>query len=338
MTVATKTETALRIEDLTVSLNRPDGTRVPVVEGVSLSLSRGEVMGLVGESGCGKSVTAQAVMGVLSGNMQITGGRIWLGDKEMTAMPERALRQLRGRDIAMIFQDPMSSLNPLITIGKQIAETLIIHGIANRRTARARALDLLKLVRIPSPEARMDEFPHRLSGGMRQRVMIAIALACDPAVLIADEPTTALDVTIQRQILSLLGELQDKLGVAVLMITHDFGVVREFADSVTVMYAGKVVEQAASDRLFADPRHPYSRKLLAAMPHFSREVTDADRARLVEIPGIVPSIGQRPAGCNFNPRCDRATELCGTREPVTEPCGPSHTVACFHHGEPDAAH
>ena len=323
--------TLLSVKDLTVSITRADGTTAPVIEGVSFDLAPAEVMGLVGESGCGKSVTASAIMGVLPPSMKITGGTIHLGKQEMTALPERRLRELRGREIAMVFQDPMSSLNPLIPVGRQIAETLIIHG-TSRREAKARALELLKLVRIPSPELRMAEYPHRMSGGMRQRVMIAVALACNPKVLICDEPTTALDVTIQRQILNLLQDLQRDLGIAVLMITHDFGVVREFAHQVTVMYAGRVVEQARCESLFSHPAHPYSQKLLAAMPHFSREELGPRRVKLVEIPGFVPPIGQRPAGCTFAPRCAVASEVCRQTAPPLEAWRQSHLAACYHKG------
>jgi peptide/nickel transport system ATP-binding protein/oligopeptide transport system ATP-binding protein len=229
----------------------------------------------------------------------------------------------------MVFQDPTSSLNPLLTIGSQIAESLIIHRLTSRKQARARALELLRLVRIPSPEIRMSEYPHRLSGGMRQRVMIAIALACNPSVIIADEPTTALDVTIQREILNLLRDLQRRLGIAMLMITHDFGVVKEFADNVTVMYAGKVVEQAACASLFESPVHPYTVNLLAATPHFDRSTDGGARKRMVEIPGIVPPLGQRPVGCNFCPRCEIKSERCVTDEPALMTVIPGHNLACF---------
>ncbi|WJR76807.1 ABC transporter ATP-binding protein [Bradyrhizobium sp. NP1] len=320
---------ALRVEDMTVTLKTRTGTDLQVVEGVSLAVRPGEVMGLVGESGCGKSVTAQAIMGVLQGSMKIASGRIWLGEQELTALPDRKRREIRGRDIAMVFQDPMSSLNPLMTIGSQIAESLIIHQLASRKEARSRALELLRLVRISSPEIRMSEYPHRLSGGMRQRVMIAIALACKPKVIIADEPTTALDVTIQRDILNLLRDLQQELGLSVLMITHDFGVVKEFADNVTVMYAGKVVERAACADLFDHPIHPYTTRLLAATPRFDRSVDGDVRKRMVEIPGIVPPLGMLPAGCNFHPRCDLKSERCLADKPLLLPVGSTHNVACF---------
>lgn len=321
---------ALQVEALTVVLDKSDGSEVPVIEDVSFALRPGEVMGLVGESGCGKSVTAQAIMGVLPRDMRIKSGRVLLGGNDITALDKKAFNQVRGRDIAMIFQDPMTSLNPLITVGRQIAETLIVHKMATRAEANDSALELLRLVRIPSPEIRLREYPHRLSGGMRQRIMIAMALACEPSVIVADEPTTALDVTIQRQVLDLLEELQERLNVAVIMITHDFGIIREFAHSVSVMYAGKVVEQAAREALFRAPRHPYTQGLIAAMPHFDRVVEPGPRKTLVEIPGSVPALGKRGPGCHFQPRCPIATETCLSGQPPLDGLADDHAVACFH--------
>lgn len=327
----TSNEAVLEVQDLSVMLVAGNGSEIPVIEDVSFSLKAGEVMGLVGESGCGKSVTAQAIMGVLPNSMYVKSGRILLNGTDLVALTKRQLNAIRGKDIAMVFQDPMSSLNPLVPIGKQIAEALIVHRTCSRSEARQRALDLLKLVRIPSPEQRLSEYPHRLSGGMRQRVMIAMSLACEPKVIVADEPTTALDVTIQRQILDLLRDLQQRLGVGVIMITHDFGVIREFAENVTVMYAGRIVEQSRSVALFETPVHPYTCGLLAAMPTFDRSAL-SDRPRLVEIEGTVPALGKRPMGCNFEPRCCFATDACHGRNPNLAPIEDGHLVACVNRG------
>ncbi len=282
---------------------------VKAVDGVCFSIGEGELLGLVGESGCGKSITALSIMRLIASPGKIVGGSIlFKGEDLVNASPER-LREIRGNDIAMIFQDPMTSLNPVFTVGEQIAEALRLHRNLNRKQAREAAIDAMREVSIPSPERRVLDYPHQLSGGMRQRVMIAMALACDPELLIADEPTTALDVTIQAQILELLNELRVSRKLAILLITHDLGVVAEVADRVCVMYTGKIVEQSDVDELFADPKHPYTRGLLRSVPKLT-EAGLAKAHRLQTIDGTVPSPTNLPFGCHFAPRCEFRMEIC----------------------------
>jgi len=305
---------------------------VKAVDGVSFSIGEGELLGLVGESGCGKSITALSVMRLISKPGKIVSGSIKFKGEEMTTATEERLRELRGNDIAMIFQDPMTSLNPVFRVGEQIAEALRLHRKLDKRQAWTGAIQAMKEVSIPSPERRVNDYPHQLSGGMRQRVMIAMALACDPELLIADEPTTALDVTIQAQILELLNELRVSRKLAVLLITHDLGVVAEVADRVCVMYTGKIVEESGVDELFADPKHPYTRGLLRSVP----KLTDAGSTkavRLQTIDGTVPSPTDLPFGCHFAPRCEHRMEICVEGEiPLTDlPNGVK--VRCVLHDE-----
>ncbi|WP_372343358.1 ABC transporter ATP-binding protein [Streptomyces sp. KL116D] len=326
------TEPVLSVRDLSVSF-RSDTRTVHAVDHVSYDLHAGEVLAVVGESGCGKSVTSMAVMGLLPPTAQITGS-VRLGERELAGADDKTYGKIRGKDIAMIFQEPMTSLNPVLTIGRQIGEVLRRHQGLSKKEARARAVELLDLVGIPAPAQRVDEYPHQLSGGMRQRVMIAIAVACDPAVLIADEPTTALDVTVQAGILEVLQSLRERLGTAIVLITHDLGVVADIADRVLVMYAGRPVEQAPVDELFATPRHPYTRGLLSAV---LRPGTPKDR--LPEIPGLVPSLDTQPDACTFAPRCARADDTCTAGRPgfraVPDKNGAAgadaaHRAACWH--------
>ncbi len=296
------------------------GAAADVVDGVDISVSAGETLAIVGESGCGKSVTALALLGLLPENaVAAKSGTIAFGG---TAVEGADLARLRGDRIAMIFQEPMSSLNPAIRIGEQIAEAVRRHRGAGRSAARARALEMLRKVGIPAPEARLDEFPHQLSGGMRQRVMIAMALVNDPAVLVADEPTTALDVTIQAQILDLIAELGAGTGMATVLITHDLGVVAEVADRVAVMYAGQIVEVAPAAALFADPQHPYTIGLMGSVPRLS-----GPRQRLATVPGLVPAVDAMPPGCRFSSRCPFAAPVCAER-PGLEAVAAEHAVAC----------
>jgi len=313
----------LDIRNMTVALG-PPGLRVTVVEGVSLRVDAGQVLCVVGESGSGKSVSALALMRLLpAGRFAVTAERIGFEGRDLLAMPEPAMARLRGDRMAMVFQEPMTSLNPLFTVGDQIGEVLQLHRGASRAAARAAALRALQAVQMPAPERRLDAYPHELSGGLRQRVMIAMALACDPALLIADEPTTALDVTIQAQVLALLADLRRRTGTAILFITHNLGVVAEIADAVAVMYAGQVVERAPAATLFSDAQHPYTLALLAAMPSLS----GATR-RLEPIPGRMPAPGLAQAGCRFAPRCPFVAAICAEPPPL-RPMGPAHDVACW---------
>lgn len=324
---AAHAEPVLRVRDLTVSFHGAERT-VHAVDGVSYDLAPGEMLAVVGESGCGKSVTSMAVMGLLPPTARV-GGSITLDGRELVGAPEKQLRSLRGRRLSMIFQEPMTSLNPVLTIGRQITEVLVRHQGLRRREATERAVELLGLVGIPAPRTRVDEYPHQLSGGMRQRVMIAIAVACDPAVLIADEPTTALDVTVQAGILDVLRSLRERLGTAIVLITHDLGVVADAADRVLVMYAGRPAEQASVDELFAAPRHPYTRGLLGAVLRPGSR-TAGGRARLNEIPGLVPDLREQPDGCSFAPRCAAADADCLASRPVLRTASGTHEIACYH--------
>jgi peptide/nickel transport system ATP-binding protein len=311
----------LDVRDLVTEFTTPRGV-VRAVDGVSLSIAPRTTLGVVGESGSGKTVTALSIMRLLSEPGRIASGQVLYNDRDLLALSDRDMRAIRGDRIAMVFQDPMTSLNPVFTVGAQIGEVVRIHRNASRRDARALAIDMLRKVGIPSPDDRVDAYPHELSGGMRQRVMIAIALACRPDVLIADEPTTALDVTIQAQILALLKTLQDELGTSILLITHDLGVVAETCDEVVVMYAGRVVERAPTPELFAHPRHPYTHGLLASVP-----ALDAPRARLQEIPGMVPPLHALPTGCKFAERCPGVQARCRAEEPALVTLG-SRAVRC----------
>ncbi len=315
----------LEIRDLDVSFFTRAGA-VPAVRGVDLSIAQGHTLALVGESGSGKSVTALAILGLVDPPGRIVGGSIRFGGEELTTLPRAELRRVRGRRIGMVFQEPMTSLNPVFTVGDQISEVLRIHLGQSKRESRDRVIELLRLVGIPAPERRIDNHPHELSGGMKQRVMIAMALACGPDLLIADEPTTALDVTIQAQILELLARLQDELGMAILLITHNLGVVAQFARDVAVMYAGKVVERAPVRELFARPAHPYSRALLRALPR-----PGAEHLRLEAIGGTVPSPLDFPPGCAFADRCPEVLPRCAGEQPPSEPVGEDHEAACWLH-------
>jgi peptide/nickel transport system ATP-binding protein len=304
---------------------------VKAVDGVSFALAPGETLAIVGESGCGKSITALSLMRLVPDPPgRIMGGTVKLAGLDLIGLDEEAMRGVRGKDIAMIFQEPMSSLNPVLTIGAQIAEAVLLHEPLSRAQAWQKAVEMLRLVRISEPEQRATAYPHQLSGGMRQRAMIAMALACHPKLLIADEPTTALDVTIQAQILAIMSELQQQLGTAVILITHDLGVVAETAQRVIVMYAGRKVEEAPVADLFAHPQHPYTRGLLASIPRLAlMRGAEQESERLQEIPGIVPALSNLPAGCVFAPRCDFAQDRCRASYPVYEEKRPAHWAACW---------
>jgi peptide/nickel transport system ATP-binding protein len=307
---------------------------IRAVDGMSFSLERGETLAIVGESGCGKSVTALSLMRLIPDPPgRIVGGSILLDTIDMLALNDDEIRAMRGRDISMIFQEPMTSLNPVMTIGRQIGEVLKLHQTVTRVELRAKVIELLSLVRIPEPAQRARQYPHQLSGGMRQRVMIAIALACNPKVLIADEPTTALDVTVQAQILELIVDLQRKLGTAVILITHDLGLVAQTAQRVIVMYAGRKVEEAAVGALFASPQHQYTRGLMASLPRLGLMRGEAAATgRLQEIPGMVPPLNDLPPGCAFAPRCPRADERCHSDDPPYAEKSAGHWAACWHPG------
>ncbi len=298
----------LSVEHLTTVFDLPSGA-APAVIDVSFDVRAGETLCLVGESGSGKSVTALSILRLVRPPGRITGGRVLFGGRDLLALPERDLRKVRGAEIALIFQEPMTALNPVFTIGSQIEETLAVHGVARGRDARRRAVELLDAVSVPEPDRRAREYPHQLSGGLRQRALIAMALACKPALVIADEPTTALDVTIQAQILELLRDMQRRLGLSLLLITHDLGVVAGMAARVAVMYAGRIVEQANVRDLFRDPKHPYTRGLLASIPG------GAPGTKLRAIEGTVPALGQLPRGCSFSPRCPARFEPCDDAVP-----------------------
>ena len=321
----------LEIEDLQTHFFTPGGV-VRAVDGVSYTVRAGETLGVVGESGCGKSVTALSILRlVTSPPGRIVGGAIRFQGRDLLRCSEKEMEQIRGNDISMIFQEPMTSLNPLFKVGDQISEAIALHKGLTKRQAHTHAIDMLRRVSIPEPEQRANVYPHQMSGGMRQRVMIAMALSCDPKVLIADEPTTALDVTIQAQILDLMREIREDFGTAIVLITHDMGVVAENADRVVVMYAGRKVEEADVDDLFDTPAHPYTKGLLAAIPHLDDAArADAGRSRLNEIKGMVPSLAHLPAGCSFAPRCGFASDRCREAYPPLEEFRPRHWVACWH--------
>jgi peptide/nickel transport system ATP-binding protein len=312
------------IKGLRVLFHGDDGRTTHAVDSVDLAVANGATLGLVGESGCGKSVTSLAIMGLLSKQSAEVSGSIRFDGFDLVGAPDETLRDLRGNRLAMIFQEPMTSLNPSFTIGDQIVETILRHRGGTRRAARNRAIELLRRVHIPSPERRIDEYPHKLSGGMRQRVMIAMALACDPKLLIADEPTTALDVTLQAQILELMRELKAASGAAIILITHDLGVVAEVCDEVAVMYAGEIVERAEVDELFASPQHPYTVGLLGSIPRLDRST-----AHLATIEGMVPNMTNPPTGCRFAPRCPFVGEICLKAPPSLKEVSPGHASRCL---------
>src|SRR6187455_1462053 len=319
----------LDVKDLRTSFRTEDGI-VKAVDGVSFSVEKGQTLGIVGESGCGKSVTCLTIMGLNPKKNTITSGEaLWKG-QDLLTMKSSALRQIRGSEISMIFQDPMTSLNPVHTIGRQLEEAILLHRDVTKKSARARALELLKAVGIPRAERRIDDYPHQFSGGMRQRVMIAMALINNPDLIIADEPTTALDVTTQAQILALLKRLQEDFGSAVIMITHDLGVVAEVADDVIVMYAARIVERGAVRSIFNEPRHPYTWGLMGSLPRL-----DVNVERLYQIPGQPPSLLNPPVGCRFHPRCAFAMPVCREKDPRLEATSgdPAHEEACHLDGE-----
>jgi peptide/nickel transport system ATP-binding protein len=326
---AVRSEPLLEVADLRTWFFTRDGI-VRAVDGVSFHVTPGETLAIVGESGCGKSVTALSVLRLIpSPPGRIVSGSIRFAGRDLLGLSEAEMRQVRGNEISMIFQEPMTSLNPVLTIGRQIAETLSLHQGLSRNVALARAVDMLRLVHIPEPERRATEYPHQLSGGMRQRVMIAMALACNPKLLIADEPTTALDVTIQAQILDLMRELKQKIDAAIVLITHDLGVVAEMAQRVVVMYAGRKAEEAPVGPLFRRPLHPYTKGLLNSVPRLGATLA-GERAPLAEIPGTVPSLREMIPGCPFEARCTFATDLCRREMPQFEEKEPGHFAACFH--------
>jgi peptide/nickel transport system ATP-binding protein len=314
----------LDVRDLRTSFFTPHG-EARAVDGISFAVDPGRTLGLVGESGCGKTMTALSILRLTPPAGRIVGGAIHFDGRDLLGLSESEMRQVRGNAIAMIFQEPMSSLNPVFTVGNQIAEAVRLHQGLNRRAARQKAIEMLKLVEIPEAERRVDEYPHQLSGGMRQRVMIAMALSCHPRLLIADEPTTALDVTIQAQILDLLAGLQRRFGMALVLVTHDLGVVAERADEVAIMYAGRIVERADVLTLFARPLHPYTRALLRSIP----KIGAAKARRLEAIPGLVPDLLHRPTGCHFRDRCPSAIAGCAEVDPPLEEMQPAHWAACL---------
>ena len=325
----------LSVHNLTTHFFTDEGV-VRAVDDVSFSLERGESLGVVGESGCGKSVMAMSLLRlvpeppgrIVSGSILY---RLGAGEAptDLIALSDKKMRSIRGKRMAMIFQEPMTSLNPVYTIGDQIGEAIELHEGGNRGEVRNRTIEMLKLVGIPAPEKRIDDYPHQLSGGMRQRAMIAMALSCHPDVLIADEPTTALDVTIQAQILELIAELQQRLGMSLILITHDFGIVAEVTSRVIVMYAGQIVEEGATERIFDDPRHPYTQGLLRSIPPLGKTIS---RSHLETIRGIVPNLAHLPRGCHFQDRCPKVQDRCRREEVPDDPCGIGRLVRCFYAG------
>jgi peptide/nickel transport system ATP-binding protein len=319
----------LQITDLHTQIRR-NGTTVRAVDGVSLTVAAGECLGLVGESGCGKTMTARSVMRLLPAGGAITAGSVVLAGTELTGLAERDMQTIRGNDVGMVFQDPSSCLDPTMPIGRQIAESVVVHKGAGRRAAAAHAVEMLSMVRIAEPERVAGEYPHQLSGGMRQRAMIAAALACEPRLLIADEPTTALDVTTQRDILELIGDLRAQLGMAVILVTHDLGVIAGRTERVAVMYGGRIIELAATDEVFAGPRHPYTEALFDALPEMAGlEMASRGRRGLYSIPGRPPDLVAQVPGCSFAPRCRHARDWCTSHEPALDGDHPGHTYACF---------
>ena len=326
--VAASTAPVLRVEDLCVHFETPVG-RARAVDGVSFTVAAGETLGIVGESGCGKSVTALTMMRLLScPPAHIGGGHVWLGGRDLVGLPEREMRRLRGGEISMIFQEPMTSLNPMLTVGHQLRETIRQHRHLSAAGIEQHALDMLHMVQMPDPKRQLTQYPFELSGGMRQRIMIAMALSCEPQVLIADEPTTALDVTIQAQILDLIIQIKRRTRTAVVLITHDLGVIAETAQRVVVMYAGRIVEDADVQDLFRDPRHPYTRGLLASLPRRGQR-RDGSGSRLNEIAGTVPPLTELGFGCGFASRCPLVSDRCRVETPPLETKARGHRSACF---------
>ena len=327
----TVSQPILRVENLKTYFHTFEGL-ARAVDDVSLEVNQGETLGVVGESGCGKSVTALSIMQLVPQPPgEIAGGRVIFDGTDLLTLSPRQMRRVRGKRIAMIFQEPMTSLNPVFTVGDQIAEMFMLHQGLGRKEALERAVEMLARVQIPAPEKRVREYPHQLSGGMRQRAMIAMALACDPEILIADEPTTALDVTIQAQIMDLMLKLKEDFGTAIMMITHDLGVIAEIAQRVVVMYAGKVVEQAPTRSIFKEPAHPYTQGLLGSIPKLGMRARKG-RTRLQEIKGIVPSLLELPPGCSFQPRCPKAMPVCREKMPGLFPLDENHHARCWLYG------
>ncbi|MCM3489820.1 ABC transporter ATP-binding protein [Alkalihalophilus marmarensis] len=313
----------IEVKDLEVTFKTQEGN-LKIVDHVSFSVNKGETLGIVGESGCGKSVTSLSLMGLLPPIAKVTNGSIKLKDKELVGLKKRQYRSIRGKEIAMIFQEPMTSLNPVYTIGQQLMELIRNHNSISKKDARKHAIKMLDLVGIPRSDELIDEYPHQLSGGMRQRVMIAMAMSCDPEVLVADEPTTALDVTIQAQILELMAGLQKKIGMSMILITHDLGVVAEVCDRVVVMYAGQVVEECSIEKLFSNPSHPYTQGLLSSVPNL-----DEEKKKLSSIPGTVPSPNEMPKGCRFAERCSYVHEKCYMKNPDLFITGANSRSRCW---------
>ena len=318
----------LEVDSLQAHFRTPDGVN-RAVDGVSFQVGEGETLAVVGESGCGKSVTANSILRLIPEPPGKIAGAVRFRGIDLLQLSDKEMRRVRGNDISMIFQEPMTSLNPVLTVGRQLRETLRLHQRVSRREADARAVEMLRLVGIPEAKRRLGEYPHQLSGGMRQRVMIAIALSCRPKLLIADEPTTALDVTIQAQILDLMKDLKSKVGAAIILITHDLGIVAEVAERVMVMYAGRKVEEAPVEKLFRTPRHPYTQGLFGAVPKLGSSLA-GHATKLAEIPGLVPSLKQRIPGCVFATRCASATDLCRQSAPALELKAPGHLAACHY--------
>ncbi|MBO8178581.1 MAG: ABC transporter ATP-binding protein [Bacillus sp. (in: Bacteria)] len=317
------TRNLLSVKNLVTAFRTSDG-ELSAVRGISFSISQGETLCIVGESGCGKSITSLSIMGLLPSNGYIKEGSIYFDNQDLTKLSPERMRKIRGKDISMIFQEPMTALNPVLTIGYQLREPLMLHHRLSKSEAHKKGIELLQQVGIPYPEKRMKQYPHELSGGMRQRVMIAIALACHPRLLIADEPTTALDVTIQAQILDLIQELKEKLGMGVIMITHDMGVVAEVADRVMVMYAGEKVEEGTVEQIFENPQHPYTKGLLASVPNI-----DEPDFELEAIPGSLPSLNEEISGCRFHPRCPYVMKKCINKVPKEFDVDEGHKVKCW---------
>jgi oligopeptide/dipeptide ABC transporter ATP-binding protein len=316
-------ESIMDIQDLRVGRGK-DETFTSILENVSFKVNQGQSLAIVGESGCGKSMTALSIMGLLPENIQVGSGNISFADRDLTKLSSIEMNKIRGKEISMIFQEPMTSLNPSFTIGNQIAEVFKYHTTYRPKEIREKSIEVLKKVKIPDPEEKLDVYPHQLSGGMRQRVMIAMALACNPKILIADEPTTALDVTIQAQILDLLNELQETENMTIILITHDLGVVAETCHRAIVMYAGQVIEEGSVEDLFESPQHPYTRGLMLSAPRLGEK-----KEKLYVIPGSVPDIDSMPKGCRFGPRCEFATDICKEKEPVLEDLGGRGRVRCW---------
>ena len=329
MTVdALTSATVLEIDDLRVDFKTRAGT-AHVLGGISLSLPRGEVLGIVGESGCGKSMTALSIMGLVpTPPGRIAGGAIRFNGEDLVQASDARMREIRGNRISMIFQEPMTSLNPVFTVGNQIAESITLHQGLSQKDATERAIELLQAVHIPAPERRIKEYPHQLSGGMRQRVMIAMALACEPDVLIADEPTTALDVTVQAQVFELLLELQRERGTSIILITHDMGAIAEMANQVAVMYAGRIIETGMVDEILENPKHPYTQGLISCVPHLSDDPA-VERQPLTEIPGVVPPLTELGRGCAFEPRCGVKIDRCAADRPEQFRLARDHAAACW---------